>query len=313
MIDRMTNESRRELLARAMREAGRAASPFVERRIERAQQALDAEPAKSSVRAAEVAGTASPEQALQLARELGIAVEEVAMRERARVSLALTIASGRHDQPAATHREGGAVLTLSLEEPLLSGSELAPRRGALRLSLADDGDWRVSHGDGDGVAGQHVAHSLSGGGVLLRATRELVLAREWSEEVQELGLDEDARAAWGRLRARLAALQGRELYGESDGAISHRWLGLPDDRSGSMPLECELRASGVFQRGLPALAHPEASALSSRSSRWRLLLQLSDDERLGWRWGERGERLHVWMTERDLREGRFDRTQAVLR
>jgi len=306
----MAAESRRELLARMMRDAARATSPLVERRASRIRRALGEEQAGESAARAAAAGRAvSPREVTELARELGLGRHEAAVEAALRVSLALTIA-GR--APGSSRGDATELLTLSLEEPLLEGSALSAHRGSLRLGLDDRGSWSLRHDPA--AAGAHAAHPLRGGrGIELAASRELLLPREWSDEVQALGLDDDGLEAWGRLRSRLAALQGRELYAELDGVVSHRWLGLPDDRSGSMPLECELRAGGLFEQGTPPLAHLQAAQLSRRSARWRLLLQLSPDERLGWSFGESGERLFVWMREDDMAHGRFDRSAAILR
>jgi hypothetical protein len=309
----MAAESRRELLARMIRDATRATSPLVERRASRIRRALGEEqPAGSAARAAPVARTASPREVAKLARELGLLEHEAAVEAALRISLALTIAGKQRHVPTSSPEDTTTLLTLSLDEPLLEGSALSAHRGSLRLLLDDRGSWCLRHDTT--AAGMHAARSLSGGrGVELAASRELVLPREWSDEVQELGLDDSGLTAWGGLRTRLAALQGRELYGELDGVVSHRWLGLPDDRSGSMQLECELRAAGLFEEGTPPLAHLQAAQLSPRSARWRLLLQLSPDETLDWSFGEFSERLFVWMRDDDMAHGRFDRSVAILR
>ena len=307
-------ESRRDMLARLMGHAGRTARPLLGRRLAEVERALGAEEGEAARRAGAVANPVSRQRVVQLARELDVPVAEATLSGMTRVSLALTIGEGRRDLPSAGERHERRALTLSLREPLLTGSDLSPGAGALRLAPAASGGWSLRHdADADPGAG-HVAYPLLGDGAAgLLASRELVLPRQWSDEVGELGLDEEGVEAWGRLRERLAAEQERELFGESDGVISHRWLGLPDDRSGSMPLECELRARGLFEHGVAPYAHERDGEVDSQCSRWRLLLQLSGDRRIGWRWGERGERLYVWMTREDMREGRFDGAQVVLR
>jgi hypothetical protein len=310
----MAAESRRQLLARMMREATRAGSPLVERRVNRVRRAIGEEPAAGSApRAAPVGRMASPEEAVELACELGLGRHEADVRAALREGLALTIAGKRRDARASGIESAAALLTLSLEEPQLEGSCLAAAHGSLRLLLDERGSWRLSHDPAVRTA-THTARSLRDHReVELASTRELLLPREWSDQVQELGLDDAGLQAWGRLRSRLAALQGRELYGELDSVVSHRWLGLPDDRSGSMPLECELRTEGLFEAGLAPWAHPQAARLSRCSGRWRLLLQLSPDQALGWSFGGSGERLYIWMTDEDLLHGRFDRSVAVQR
>lgn len=307
-------ESRREMLARLMGDAGRTARPLFGRRLAEVERALGAEEDEAARRASAVANTVSRQRVVQLARELEVPVAEATLSGMTRVSLALTIGAGRREIPSGGERHERAVLTLSLGEPLLAGSDLPCGAGALRLTPTASGGWSVLHDTDVGPGAGHVARPLTGDGAVgLLASRELVLPRQWSDEVGELGFDEQGVQAWGRLRERLAEEQERELFGESDGVISHRWLGLPDDRSGSMPLECELRARGLFERGVAPYAHERDGEVDSECSRWRLLLQLSADPRIGWRWGERGERLYVWMTREDMREGRFDGAQVVLR
>jgi hypothetical protein len=307
-------ESRREMLARLMGDAGRTARPLLARRLAEVERALGAEEGEAARRARAVANAVSPQRVVQLARELDLAVAEATLTGMTRVSLALTIGARTRELPTEGERHERAVLTLSLREPLLAGSDLPSGAGALRLTPTASGGWSLSAAADAHPGVGHVAHPLVGAGeVGLLASRELVLPRQWSDEVGELGLDEQGVQAWGRLRERLAAEQERELFGESDGVVSHRWLGLPDDRSGSMPLECELRARGLFEHGVAPYAHERDGEVDSECSRWRLLLQLSADPRIGWRWGERGERLYAWMTRADMREGRFDRAQVVLR
>ena len=307
-------ESRRELFARLIRDAGRTAAPIVQGRIAEIERAIDVRTDEIRPRATPVVSPASTSTLVEAARELKVPVADTALSERLRVSLPLTIAPrGAPPTTAAGDQAGPSALTLSLSEPLLVGTDLPPRSGLLRLASDAHGAWRL-HMEPEAEADGHTAHSqLGAGDVRLLASRELLLPREWSDEVNELGLDDDGRAAWGRLRATFAAAQGRELYGESNGVVSHRLLGLPDDRSGSMPLECELRAMGVFEQGVEPFAHPLASEVASRCSHWRLLLQLSADEWLGWRWGTGEARLYVWTTLEDMQVGRFERAQTIVR
>ena len=171
------------------------------------------------------------------------------------------------------------------------------------LALADDAHglpsiaWSTSDG-----------HSLP-----LDLSTELVLPRVWSEPVQELGLDEAGQSAWTALRERLAAVQGVELHGEDpQPCVVHRFLGYPDERTGNMPIECELRAAGIDLEGGPAFAHARAAELGPRSTRWRMLLQLSTDDLLGWSWGSGAERLYVWIDGADLAAGELSRTCTII-
>ena len=145
-------------------------------------------------------------------------------------------------------------------------------------------------------------------------TVELELPRVWSAPVQALALDGAEHEAWQRLREQLAERQGVDLH---DGTLElqavHRLLGYPDDRQGDMPLACELLARGHVLGDDPPLAHARAAEAEPRVGRWRLLLQLTIDDDLGWAWGEGRDRLYLWIDERDLANGDFARVRAIAR
>jgi hypothetical protein len=133
---------------------------------------------------------------------------------------------------------------------------------------------------------------------------ELVLPRAWSAPVEALTLSGEEQQAWQQLRERLAELQG-VVPGDAAYELEslHRVLGYPDERSGEMPLACELLDAGEEPGDEPPLAHPRGADLEPRSARWRLLLQLTLDERLGWSWGAGRDRLYVWVDEQALASG----------
>src|SRR5258707_6638914 len=89
----MAAESRRELLARMMRDAARATSPLVEQRASRIRRAFGEEQAGGSPARAAAGGRAvSPREVTELVRELGLCRHQAAVEDALRVSLALTIA-----------------------------------------------------------------------------------------------------------------------------------------------------------------------------------------------------------------------------
>src|SRR5258708_37442468 len=85
----MAAESRRELLARMMRDAARATSPLVEQRASRIRRAFGEEQAGGSAARAAAAGRAgSPREGTELVREPGPGRHAAAVGEAPRVSLA---------------------------------------------------------------------------------------------------------------------------------------------------------------------------------------------------------------------------------
>ena len=140
---------------------------------------------------------------------------------------------------------------------------------------------------------------------------ELQLPRVWSDAVQALGLDEAEHEGWQRLRQLVAERQGVEVHdGTHEFRVTHRLLGYPDERRGDMPLACELLARGHVLGDDPPRVHQCAAEAEPHTGRWRLLLQLSVDDQLGWSWGGRRERLYVWIDEGDLANGDFAHVRA---
>ena len=148
----------------------------------------------------------------------------------------------------------------------------------------------------------------------LLLSSELALPRVWTEAVQRLDLDEQEQEAWERARRDLADLQGVSAWEAGAELRSlHRLLGHPEESRGDMPLAAELAARGIdVGYGAPA-AHPEAGRAVDAAERWRLLLQLTVDEQLGWRFGRGRERLYVWAPADDLAAGRLDAARALAR
>lgn len=145
-------------------------------------------------------------------------------------------------------------------------------------------------------------------------TRELVLPRRWAAPVTALDLDDDERDAWTELRVRLAAAQGVVPADEDrDREAPHRLLGYPDERTGLMPRACALLAAGLDPADAPPLEDPRSIAAIEDADAWRLVLQLALDDELDWRWGDRRQRLYVWVHERDLAVGDLSRLRAFAR
>lgn len=147
----------------------------------------------------------------------------------------------------------------------------------------------------------------------LLASLELTLPRPWSPAVEALGLSRAEQDSWQELRTRLAAAQGVPL-GESSPshAAIHRLGGFPDERRGDMPLICELALLGVDLEGKPPASHPLAAAIEGEIGDWRLLAQLGADDDLGWSWGHRHERLYIWGQVEDPASGEYGSVQAVI-
>jgi Domain of unknown function (DUF1963) len=151
-------------------------------------------------------------------------------------------------------------------------------------------------------------------GVSAVLAAESTLPRAWAAPVQALGLDRSESDAWQALRSEWAAAQDAELEDEVHGArVVHRLGGYPDERSGTMPALCELRAAGIEgEDGDPHRRVAEAG-LTERLPRWRLLAQLSSDPELGWDWGGPRSRLYVWADASDLESGDLSTVTAFAR
>ena len=150
-------------------------------------------------------------------------------------------------------------------------------------------------------------------GVSLELGPELTLPRVWADSVQELQLAEHEMRAWEELRHRLAGIQGVVPFdGLEEPQSLHRLLGYPDERQGNMPLASEMLSEGVDLADQPAIAHLRAEEFLAGAQRWLLLAQLSDDQRLGWSWGSREQRLYIWIHEKQLAAGDFTNVRAFV-
>jgi hypothetical protein len=140
---------------------------------------------------------------------------------------------------------------------------------------------------------------------------EMMLPRVWAAPVAVLMLDGEEQAAYIRLRERVAELQGvRVEDGDAEGVARHQLLGYPTETTGTMPLECELASRGL-DRDTPPWEVP-AEVLAA-SARWRLLLQLTADERGGVVLGVGCERLFFWIARDRLERQDFTEVWAIAR
>lgn len=295
------------------------------------------EPAPTSTRGATLA------ELLALADEVGLAARRDDVARLARASVRLAAADATQETTLGGSRLGGApdlppetawphwrerpltfLLQLDLAEvaPLLAdgGGDAVglPREGVLACFAAESPP--------DGFADEHAgacavvaaappppgSEPAYGRPALL--TRELMLPRCWAAPVTALALDADEAEAWTTLRRRLAELQGIVPADEDRvHEAPHRLLGYPDERSGAMPLACASLAAGLDATRPPLKTAPGGAELDAEALRWRLVLQLSLDDRIGWRWGDRRQRLYVWAHEDDLAAGELSRLRPFIR
>lgn len=143
---------------------------------------------------------------------------------------------------------------------------------------------------------------------------ELLIPRVWSAPVQALRLSVVETDAWTELRRWWALEQEAELEDEniSPGPL-HRVGGYPDERSGLMPLICELRVRNVDAPAADVREAARRAGIEPEQLDWRPVVQLSADSALRWKWGPRAARLYLWARDGDLEQGRFDAVQAVVR
>jgi hypothetical protein len=140
---------------------------------------------------------------------------------------------------------------------------------------------------------------------------EMTLPRVWAAPVAALMLEEAEQAAYIRLRRRVAELQGVAVEdGDAEGVARHHLLGYPTETTGTMPLECELASRDLDRDTPPHQVPPEVVAASQR---WRLLLQLTQDEHGGVVLGAGPERLFLWIAQNRLDRQDFSEVWAIAR
>lgn len=282
--------------------------------------------------------TVSLDELLTLASEHGLTARLDAVGALARASVRLVHAGSAGPCEPGRSRFGGepdlptdvewptwegerlvllAELALAELAPLLAPGTL-PARGRLLVfyaAQAQPSGMRAEHGHAVRLLLTDEAPPGAGTDVTgypITPTAELTLPRRWAAPVVALGLDDAEAAGWGDLRDRLAGLQGTTPEDRArDFRALHRLLGWPDERRGEMPLACELLARGAELADEPASLHPDAAVARERADGWRLLLQLSTDDELSWRWADRTDsRLFVWIHEERLAAGDLSAVRA---
>jgi hypothetical protein len=256
--------------------------------------------------ASPVARSLTVEEVLDLAAEDGLAHRADALRGLARAGTRLTPADG--DGPARSsigraaataHGDGtvAAVADIDLADPALAGGPL-PGSGRLIAQVivprrAPIGPCSRAHVR---VEPDEFSERVEARPVEL--STEMMLPRIWAAPVVALMFQETEQSAYIRLRERVAELQGVAVEdGDAEGVARHHLLGYPTETSGSMPLECELASRGL---DLDTPLHRVPQDVVAASARWRLLLQLTQDEDGGVILGAGTERLYLWIAQERL-------------
>lgn len=270
--------------------------------------AREPEPAPPLSQAPPVPSTLSVEELMGMAEEEGLAHLRDALRELALPGTRLTPAgnpegtASRVGRAPATARRDGTIATVAeidLADPALPAGVLpaagrlvvqviVPRRAP--LGPCSRAQLRLEPAaETEGELDEALAVELS---------TELTLPRVWAAPVRSLGLVETEQAAYIRLRERVAERQGVEVEdGDAEGVARHHLLGYPTETTGTMPLMCELASRGLD----PGMAPFEAPADAVEASeRWRLLLQITQDEPAGVVLAAGTERLYLWIAREAL-------------
>ena len=91
----------------------------------------------------------------------------------------------------------------------------------------------------------------------------------------------------------------------------HMLGGWPNLIQHPMELECEMVRHGIYAGDSEGHADPRVAALRRSAKDWRLLLQLSSDDDLGWMWGDVGK-IYYWCREGDIAQGLFEHAWTIL-
>ena len=135
-------------------------------------------------------------------------------------------------------------------------------------------------------------------GVRVRLEQELCLPAITSREIDGVTLDGNEWNSYQRLLSDL----------DSSSVAAHRLRGYENPiQTGDDPqLVCDLGANGVEYLN----RSPEAVALQrqsmDRATEWNLLLQIDEDDEVGFQWGDAG-RIYYWIRDDDLGARRLDR------
>jgi hypothetical protein len=254
----------------------------------------------------------SAAQLRALAERSGLAAHVDAVERLARTSVRLE-AAAVSDRRGWSRLGGGSALAQIALRELPAIPTGWPDRDDLVLLMRDDADGSVSAVRGP-VPRRRFPGAPRRTGVRAVLAAESTLPRAWAAPVQALGLDPAEQDAWQALRSQWAAAQDAELEDEAGGTRAvHRLGGYPDERSGTMPALCELRAAGIEADDGDPHRRVADAGLTGRLARWRLLAQLSADRELGWHWGRPQSRLYVWVDGSDLASGDLSTVTAFAR
>jgi uncharacterized protein YwqG len=299
------------------------------------QRPVPAKPARNA---------ASPDDLSRLCGELGLLAHVTDVLEFARPSLRLTLSEKQRGKLGASRLGGAPDLPCGFEWPTWQGEELVflgqisledvaavnptdllPPHGLLLffydtvrqpsgLEPADRGSCRVVLHQGGPTS---LEPALERDWFIewpLELSLELTLPSSASFVVEQLNLDSSEYASWEELRKRLARLQDVELeeFAPEPYAL-HRLLGYPEGLQTRIELDCELASQGMELSDGAAYVDPQAGKLPPGVPEWRLLLQLSTDDEVGFYWGDGLGRLYIWIRERDLLERKTAEAWAILR
>jgi uncharacterized protein DUF1963 len=319
VADEPTN--RRGLLKALVRSAGQALGEFTDA-VNAGQEAAEraAPPPEPPAPPPELSQMVAVSRTLTMAElddliaEEGLAERRDALRDLVRPATRLTSTLGagpnRIGRPIDSPPVDGVapVAEIDLADPALADGPLA-RAGRLRVAIEVPPDAPPAPCGRARVSIEPEPSDAPGRSVHL--STELTLPRVWAARVQALALDDAEQAAYGRLRERVAELQGVTVEdGDAEGVARHHVLGYPTETSGTMPLTCELASRGL-DPDMPPDEIPED--VIDDAERWRLLLQITQDLRSAIALGSGVERLYLWMAADGLERQDFQEVWAIAR
>lgn len=137
--------------------------------------------------------------------------------------------------------------------------------------------------------------------------RRVTFAREWTLPTR-VDLQERELSVWDNDDYEDLC---RELMADPEEPF-HRCGGHPQEVQGDMRLECQLVSNGIYCGNAAGYQDPRRAMLEQGAADWQLLLQVdSDEERLGWMWGDAG-RVYFWARRGDIRSANFGASWTIL-
>jgi hypothetical protein len=324
--------NRRGLLRALMKSAGQAlgeytdavnagTAPFEKAAAEQAaaEAAAAAAPPPPLTQMAHVERTLTVAELDDLIAEEGLAQRRDALRALARPATRLTPSFGSSPnrswigRPADAQPADGTVAPVAdidLADPALAGGPLSGA-GRLVVLIAVPEQAPIPRCSRAQVRVEPDPDPERPRGRSVHLSTELTLPRVWSAPVQALGLGDAEHAAYVRLRERAAELQGVTADdGHAEGVAKHHLLGYPTETSGTMPFASELAARGLDPDTSPSDTPEDVAAASER---WRLLLQVTQDEGSGVTLGPAVTRLYFWIDRERLERHDFSEVWAIAR